>query len=209
MQWHDVEQNDDDGVWLDMRPGKLTGSAVGKVMANYGKAFGEPAKKLAATIACEQVTGQRSTMDSFSNAHMERGHEQEPLARMLYEETYFVDVTNGGFYDCGRLGFSPDGRVADDGLIEIKSVIIPVHTATIKRNNVDPSYKWQVYFNLANSQRDWIDFISYCDDFPDQTKLFVFRVWRDDIIEEMNMMDSRINDFFELVETEKSVIIGE
>lgn len=206
MQWYDVEQNTD--LWMDIRPGKLTGSAVGKVMANYGKAFGDPAKKLASIIACEQVTGKRNQIDSYSNEHMERGHIQEPLARKLYEDTYFVDVTNGGFYDCGRLGFSPDGRVHNDGLIEIKSVIIPAHMATIKRNNIDPSYKWQVFFNLAYSDREWIDFVSYCDDFPIQTRLFTHRVNRDDIKQEIEMMDSRIAEFFELVEIEKRIVSG-
>jgi len=207
MHWYDVEQNTD--LWLDIRPGKLTGSAIGKVMANYGKAFGEPAKKLASIIACEQVTGKRNQIDSYSNEHMERGHVQEPLARKLYEDTYFVDVTNGGFYDCGDLGFSPDGRVGNEGLIEIKSVIIPAHLSTIKRNNVDPSYKWQVYFNLAKSERDWIDFISYCDDFPIETRLFTHRVTREGISEEIKMMDSRISDFFELVEEAKIIVRGQ
>ena len=46
--WHNIEQNTDD--WLVMRSGKLTGSGVSKPMANLGKAFGEPAKKLAVDI---------------------------------------------------------------------------------------------------------------------------------------------------------------
>ena len=206
MQWHDIDQNTEE--WLDLRPGKLTGSAVGKVMANYGKAFGDPAKKLASIIACEQVTGRRNQIESYSNDHTERGHMQEPLARKLYEDTYFVDVTNGGFYDLGNLGFSPDGRVSHDGLIEIKSVIIPVHCATIKRGDIDPAYKWQACFNLAYSDREWIDFVSYCDDFPIETRLFVKRVTRDDIAEEVKMMDQRISEFFELVESEKRIIRG-
>jgi hypothetical protein len=206
MRWYDVEQNTD--LWLDIRPGKLTGSNIAKVMANYGKAFGDPAKRLASVIACEQATGKRNQIDNYSNEHMERGHVQEPLARKLYEDTYFVDVTNGGFYDCGRVGFSPDGRVNNDGLIEIKSVIIPAHISTIKRNKVDPSYKWQNNFNLAYSDRKWIDFVSYCYDFPEQTRLFVHRTTRDDITEEIKMMDNRINEFFDLVETEKKIILG-
>jgi len=206
MQWHDVEQNTD--LWLDIRPGKLTGSVVSKVMANYGKAFGDPAKKLASIIACEQVTGKRNQIESYSSEHTDRGHAQEPIARKRYEDTYFIDVTNGGFYDCGRLGFSPDGRVGDDGLIEIKSVIIPSHLSTIKRGTIDPAYKWQLYFNLAYSDRDWIDFVSYCEDFPEQTKLYVYRVNRADITEEIKMMETRINEFFELVESAKKVIRG-
>ena len=108
MIFHDIEQNTDE--WLDLRVGKITGSACSKMMANYGKAFGEPAKKMAITIAREQVTGLRSINESFSNSHTERGHQQEPLARALYENEYFVDVTNGGFFECDGYGCSPDGR---------------------------------------------------------------------------------------------------
>ena len=38
-----------------MRAGRLTSSKLGTVMANLGKAFGEPAKKYAVDIAIEQI----------------------------------------------------------------------------------------------------------------------------------------------------------
>ena len=113
--WFDICQNTD--AWLDLRAGKRTGSSASKIMANFGKAFGDPAKKLAVDIAIERVTGKRIEKDNYTNNHMERGHIQEPLARMKYEETFFVDVTNGGFFDNGNSGCSPDGRVNPNGLI--------------------------------------------------------------------------------------------
>lgn len=207
MRFHDVDQNTDE--WLDLRCGKLTGSAVGSVMANFGKAFGEPAKKLAIVIACEQVTGKRSLIDSYSNAHMERGHEQEPLARGRYEEEFFCTVSKGGFFESGMLGCSPDGLVFDDGLIEIKSVIAPVHFANISRANIDPSYKWQIYFNLMVTERKWLDFVSFCPDFPEQTRLFTHRVMRDDCDEHFKKLNIRMAEFFQLVEESKLIIRGE
>lgn len=206
MQWHDIEQNTDE--WLDLKTGKLSGSSMSKVMANYGKPFGDPAKKLAVTIAREQVTGKRSLADSFSNAHMERGHEQEPLARALYEEETFTEVTNGGFFDCDHLGCSPDGLVYQDGLIEIKSVIDHVHYSNIKRGGVDPAYKWQIYFNLMTTEREWIDFVSYCADFPDQTKLYTHRVYKDECKEQFEMINDRVKEFFKLVDEAKLIIRG-
>ena len=206
MIFHDVEQNSD--PWLDLRMGKLTGSGCSKIMANYGKAFGEPAKKAAITIAREQVTGMRSINDSYSNAHMERGHEQEPVARMLYESMYFVDVTNGGFFECDNCGCSPDGLVGDDGLIEIKSVIDNVHYDNIRRGGIDPSYKWQIYFNMLKTGRDWIDFVSYCADFPPATRLYVHRVQRDECAEQFAMIEEREKQFFKLVEEAKIIIRG-
>lgn len=204
--WLDVDQNSDE--WLEDRSGKLTGSNAGKVMANYGKAFGEPAKKLAAQIAIEQVNGHRVQSDNFTNASMERGHEQEPIARQLYEEMYFVDVTNGGFYDNGDTGCSPDGLVLDNGVIEIKSVLGHVHYSNIIRNKIDPAYKWQCYFNLIESGRDWIDFVSYSSDFPEKTRLWVFRTHIEDIFNETVMIKERVNEFRELIDKIKPTVIG-
>ena len=130
LEFIDVQQNTDD--WFSLRAGKLTSSKLGVVMANYGKSFGEPAKKYAVNIAIEQITGE-PIPSTYTNEHMQRGHEQEPLARMLYEEEYFCDVTNGGFFGSKFIGCSPDGLVSDSGLIEIKSVIGSVHFANIKR----------------------------------------------------------------------------
>ena len=173
LKFHDVKQNTDE--WYQLRAGKPTSSKLGTIMANYGKAFGEPAKKYAVDIAVEQLTG-RPTPSVYSNKHMERGHEQEPVARMLYEEQKFCDVTNGGFWGDDYFGCSPDGIVGEKGCIEIKSVIAHVHYANIKRNGVDPAYKWQCIGNLFFTGSDWIDFISYCEQFPDDRKLFTHRM---------------------------------
>lgn len=80
FEFIDVEQNSNE--WFELRAGKLTSSKLGIVMANYGKALGEPAKKYAVNIAIEQITGE-PIASTFTNAHMERGHEQEPIAREL------------------------------------------------------------------------------------------------------------------------------
>ena len=153
-----IEQNTDE--WFDLRVGKLTGSAIGKVMANYGKAFGQPAHDLAVQLAIEQITG-NPMLSNYTNAHMERGHEQEPIARAEYERNYFCKVNNGGFFCTYKTGASPDGRVNCNGIIEIKSVIHSVHFKNIKRGNYDPSYKWQYFFNLKETGAEWIDTISF------------------------------------------------
>lgn len=204
--FYDIEQNTDE--WLNMRMGKVTGSSIGKIMANYGKAFGEPAKKLAVTIAREQVTGKRSMAEQYSNVNMERGHEQEPIARANYEDLYFIDVDNGGFFDNGVTGCSPDGLVRSDGVIEIKSVIDSTHYANISRESYDPSYKWQLIFNLKETGRTWIDFVSYCADFPEQTRLYTYRLWWSDCIDEFKMIDLRLSEFLSLVESIKMVVKG-
>ncbi len=204
FEFHNIAQNEDE--WYQMRAGRLTSSKLGTIMANFGKAFGDPAKKYAVNIAIEQITG-NPIASTFQNEHMERGHEQEPVARMLYEQEFFCDVTNGGFFCDDFVGCSPDGLVGDNGLIEIKSVIASVHFANIKRQNVDPAYKWQCIGNLKFTGRDWLDFVSYCADFPEDKQLFTFRLNKEDYQKEFDMIDERIAEFKLLVDSTKQLIL--
>jgi hypothetical protein len=196
MKWHDVLQNTES--WQALRCGKATASNFGTFMANYGKAFGEPAKKYAVQVALERVTGCKAE-NGYSNEHMERGHLLEPVARALYEQTYFVDVTNGGFFDCGYYGDSPDGLVANDGVIEIKSVTPAVHYNTLSRGKHDPAYTWQLVGHLDCTGRDWVDFVSFCPDFPEDKQLIVYRVGRDQMRQEIEMLRERREEFNEMV----------
>ena len=203
FKFYVLEQNSTE--WFDLRAGKLTSTKPPTIMANLGKAFGEPAKKYAVNVAIEQITGKPIPSD-YSNAHMERGHEQEPIARALYEDMMFCQVSNGGFFDLGNIGCSPDGLVDDDGVIEIKSVIAHVHFASLKRNKVDPAYYWQCVGNLKFTGRKWLDFISYSAEFPESKQLFVHRIYASDLENEFKSIDERVSQFMELVESCKLII---
>lgn len=199
---HKIQQNSDE--WLDLRAGKITGSALAPIMANFGKAFGEPAKKAAVNIAIERLTKKRIE-STYSNSEMERGHIQEPLARELYELNEFITVDDGGFFELGNLGCSPDGLIGGDGIIEIKSVLPHVQASTIKRGNYQPAYKWQLFFALYVTRREWIDYASYCDQFVNtelsKKALFVKRVNNTDseVTEAFEMIECRLEEFESLV----------
>jgi hypothetical protein len=205
MIFHDIQQNTP--VWDDLRMGKATSSRFGTFMANDGKAFGEPARRYALQIALERITGKKAEF-SFSNDDTDRGHAQEPIARMLYEEETFTDVTNGGFFDCGEYGDSPDGLVRNDGVVEIKSVIASTHFATIERNSFDPAYRWQLVGHLDCTGRDWVDFVSYCSDFPEDSQLFIHRVTKADFADEIQRLQARRALFLELVKEVQGQITG-
>ena len=204
FEFIDVEQNTD--YWLQLRAGKLTSSKLGVVMANYGKSFGEPAKKYAVDIAVSQITG-KPIPSGFSNDHMTRGHEQEPIARELYEFERFCMVDNGGFFCTEFIGCSPDGLVSKDGVIEIKSVIPTTHYANIRRRGIDPVYKWQCIGNLMLTNRDWLDFISYCAEFPEGRQLYTHRIVTGDYQKEFEMISKRVEEFEILVQSTKSMIL--
>lgn len=198
MKWHDVEQNSPE--WDELKLGKASSSSYSKFMANLGKPFGEPALRYALQLALEQTTG-RKAEHSFRNDDMDRGHEQEPLARMLYEEQFFVDVTNGGFFDWDTHGDSPDGLIDTDGVLEIKSVIASTHEANIKRGKPDPAYKWQIVGHFDGTGRDWVEFASFCSDYPDHLQLVVYRTYRNEVEAELAQLAERRAEFLELVQT--------
>ncbi len=196
MVFHDIEQNTE--PWQALRCGKATASNFACIMANDGKAFGDPAKRYALQIALERINGKKAEF-SFSNEHMDRGHEQEPIAKMLYEEETFCDVSNGGFFDWNEYGDSPDGLVNDDGIVEIKSVIAPTHYATLLRKSFDPAYRWQLVGHLDCTERSWVDFVSYCSDFPTSRQLIVHRLCRDECKDEIARLKERRAAFLLLV----------
>jgi hypothetical protein len=196
FEFHDVQQNTDE--WMALRLGKVTNSNAGTFMANLGKSFGDPAKRYALQIALEQLTGVKASA-GFSNEHMERGHEQEPIARMLYQEETFSVVTNGGFFCHGVHGDSPDGLVGEVGGIEIKCVIAPVHYDTIRRGSFDPAYRWQLIGHLDCTGREWFDFVSYCADFPAASRLFTHRLYRRDYEVEIKQLQDRRAELLALV----------
>lgn len=223
--WHPVKQNTEEPcpccgkTWMDeLRPGKVTGSTLEHAMAWHdkpirdkktkeviGPKWGDPAIRDAVEIAVIESGGD-PTVNDYTNASMERGKDQEPIARGLYEAEYFCEVTNGGFYDNGRTGCSPDGLVSIDGIIEIKSVLAHVHYNCIKFNSYDPKYKWQLFHNLKESGLQWIDYISYCSTFPKGKRLFVHRLYAKDLQKEFKLINARLKDFFVLVEEIKNRI---
>lgn len=104
----------------------------------------------------------------FQSFDMERGNFDEEHARAKYNETY-APVTECGFITNDRwgftLGYSPDGLVGDDGLIECKSRIQKWQMKTLIENvandTIPDEYVIQVQAAMLISERKWCDFISY------------------------------------------------
>lgn len=205
MKHHKVEQNTDE--WCQLRAGKITMSKLNVVMAKYPNAFGDPAKKYAIDLAVEQIT-EKPVKSSYSNAAMEHGHVLEPVAIAKYEQTTFSEVKPGGFFCDDKIGYSPDGLV-NDGLLEVKSSITThAHFERVRKRAIDSVYRWQVIGGLWCTDKPWIDFVSYCEDFPKDKQLFIYRAYATDFAEEFKMIDQRVSQFLELIETTKRTILG-
>jgi len=114
---------------------------------------------------------------------MIRGHEDEVWARMTYSE-HVAPVEDMGFVTNDKwgvkLGYSPDGMVGADGLIECKSRRQGLQVKTIVENvavdqgeTIPAEHLLQLQTGLLVTERKWIDYISYSGGLP----MVVIRVW--------------------------------
>ena len=127
----------------------------------------DTSRALTLTLAAERITGW--TEHVWVTAAMERGNMDEPLARDLYSQTW-EEAREVGFMvrdDWGfGIGYSPDGLVGEDGLIECKSRAPKKHLATILADEVPPENMAQIQCGLLVSGRSWCDYLSYCGGMP-------------------------------------------
>ena len=163
-------------AWFLDRLGHATASNFSDVMA---KGEGKTRKTYMMKLLAERLTGKPT--ESFSNKHTERGTEQEPFARLAYEARTGNLVEEVGFivHPDMKAGSSPDGLVDKDGGVEIKSVIPTVQLETIAKGGFPSTHKAQIQGALFITGRAWWDFVSFSPDLPENLRLYVFRVERD------------------------------
>jgi len=155
--------------WFAARRGIVTASVVGQLITpkTVKPAANDYSRALTTTLVAERITGW--TEEVFVSNDMMRGSMDEPVARDLYGRHY-APVVEVGFMvrdDWGwRLGYSPDGLVGDDGLIEVKSRRPKKHLATILADEVPLENMAQIQAGLLVSGRAWCDYLSYCGGMP-------------------------------------------
>lgn len=174
--FNELEQGTDE--WLAARCGIITASVVGLLITSktLKPASNDTSRGLTAQLVAERITGH--VEPTRVSADMERGTLDEPFAREIYSEHY-APATEVGFMvsdDSGhRIGYSPDGLVGEDGLIEIKSRRQKIQLATILADEVPLENMAQMQTGLFVSGREWCDYASYCGGMP----LYVKRVLPD------------------------------
>lgn len=124
---------------------------------------GDEAHGLTLVLAAERITG--NTDPTWVSQDMLRGQMHEPFVRDLYSQ-HFAPVEQVGFMvrnDWGfPIGFSPDGLVGDDGIIEIKDRRQKKQLSTVLEDTVPPENMAQIQAGLLVSGRSWCDYVSHC-----------------------------------------------
>jgi YqaJ-like viral recombinase domain len=185
IEYSDVIQGSDS--WHEQRRGIVTASVVGQLVSPKTRkvAANDKSRSVVAQLVAERVTGY--TDPTYVGDDMLRGIDDELRARDLYAEFYKRPVREIGFLlrkeDTWQLGYSPDGLVGDDGLIEVKSRRSKLHLSTILADEVPAEFMAQCQSGLLVSGRDWLDFISYSGGMPMWHKrLFPDPAWQEAIV---------------------------
>ncbi len=184
----DLIQGSDE--WLAARCGLLTASEMRLIMTPGGKpAQNDKCRAHVWELLAQRVT--RYVEPSYISDDMLRGQEGEILARSLYAEHY-APVAEMGFMvrDFGdglRIGYSPDGLVGDDGLIECKSRRQKFQAETIAEHLIPEDFWLQIQTGLLVSRRAWLDFVSYCGGMP----MVVIRAFPDEEMQDAILTAAR------------------
>lgn len=166
--------------WFAARCGKVTASRVADVITKTKTGYGASRANYAAQLIAERLTG--AVAESFSNAAMQWGTDQEPDARLAYEFRHDVEVEQVAFVEHPSIamsGASPDGLIGADGLVEIKCPITATHLDTLRTESIPSKYETQMLWQMACTGREWCDFVSYDPRLPENMRLFVKRLYRD------------------------------
>jgi len=153
--FEDIEQGTPE--WFEVRRGLVTASKFGTVMAT-GRGGGESKTraKYMRELAGEIITGQ--PMESYTNAHMERGKVMEDAIRAQYAfEHDEFEIKRVGFIKNGNKGVSPDSLLGNAGMLEIKSALPDILIDILMAGRYPPEHKPQCQGALWVAEREWID----------------------------------------------------
>ena len=158
--------------WHLARLGLLTASEMKLILTPTLKlANNDKTRAHVWELAAQRISG--FVEPSYIGDDMLRGWEDEIAARDLYSTT-FAPVVETGFVTNDEwgftLGYSPDGLVGDDGLIECKSRRQKFQIQTIVENYRDGTapddFALQCQTGLLVTGRKWIDLVSYSGGLP-------------------------------------------
>jgi hypothetical protein len=152
--------------WFQQRLGKVTASRVADVVAKTKSGPSASRANYMAQLIAERLTD--NVQESFTNGAMQWGTEKEPEARAAYE--FYRNET-----------VKEIGLVGDDGMVEIKCPNTATHLETLLGQMIPSKYHNQMQWQMACAGRQWCDFVSYDPRLPENMRLFVKRMPRDDI----------------------------
>lgn len=211
MLFHDFEQGTPE--WLASRAGVITASRYKDARERNkplkGETIGKPSSKCiayASQVAVERIAG-RPIDKVFENWQMREGKEQEQFARIAYEAKTGHLVEEVGFIttDDRLFGYSPDGMIGEDGLLEIKTILSGETTVKVCGHNDLSAYMDQCLGGMWLTGRKWIDLVIWCPALePIGKQLIIHHIVRDD--DAINELEADLMAFAAMVQEFERVL---
>ncbi len=200
----EIEQGSE--AWLRLRLGIVTCSEVDLLMV---KGKGEAGFGVGAFTYMDRLIGERITGAEAEpwrgNGSSARGHKLEPVVRDLYclrTDTGPDQIQQAGIILNHGIGYSPDGLVGDNGLIEVKTKVPEKLVSVILDDKVPAEHAAQCMGGLWVSEREWIDFLGYWPGMP----LCLVRVYRDE--DYIRKLADRVKTFYEIMEARMERVLA-
>lgn len=147
--------------WLELRKNFLTGTDAIKLLRGHTRA---------------EILADKQKESSFKgNYWTRRGHTLEEESKNIYSEVY-QPIHNAGFIINDKypnIGYSPDGLVDDNGLIECKSFGEKHHKEVVK--SLSQEIISQVQWGFFITEREWCDLLLYNPDIDDVNLAYVIK----------------------------------
>lgn len=192
--------------WFAARLGIATASRFSAVLARIKTGESAERRNYRAQLVVERLTGKQ--IETYQNAAMQHGTEQEPFARMAFAVHTSAIVEEVGFLRHAEIeaGCSPDGLIDEDGMIEIKCPFqTAIHIESLK-NGMPKEHVPQIQGQMWIAGRQWVDFVSFDPRMPEKLQLFVQRIPRDD--EYIANLSKEVAAFMEEVKAEEAQLLN-
>lgn len=208
-----VECEQGTAEWHLARCGVITASMFSTALTTRTKPPGpsQAALDYSVAVALERIAqAPLNGAEAFNNWQMKRGQVEEPFGREHYEVDTGRVVRTAGICltDCRKFGYSTDGLVDDDGLIEIKSLVAPWKLVQLWRTHDLSEWIHQIQGGMWITGRQWCDFICWAPQLRSVGKeIYVRRVHRDNAF--INQMELDLCRFEALVSETEALMRSE
>lgn len=190
---------------------KPTSSTVARAIA--GEPIFTPSAKAMgyAWVIAMEIIARKPLDETFVTWKMRQGQDREPFARRLYEARTgaLVEEASLVLTDDSAFGYSTDGLVGDDGMIEIKSPATPEVVGRIWECPAEAHLEYidQINGGLWITGRKWCDLVVYFPELaPVGKDLFIKRIYRDETA--IEALESGLIAFHKIVRAKLALLRG-
>lgn len=163
--------------WHSARLGSLGASKIDDATATTKSGSAASVAAVETQLILESITGRQT--ETFQSAAMKLGTEREPDARIGYEFITGATVEQVGLFRHPRITrthASPDGLiVGTKGGIEIKCPSAHTHLEYLMSEKIPGKYQKQMIWQAACCGLEFVDFVSFNPEFPEDAKFFIQR----------------------------------